>query len=56
MLRLIHDPREVRASLGHRGDVAGPQAVRPEGRSIEPHRFGVSLRCPGVMELGLAPE
>ena len=29
--RVIRDPREVRAPLDRRRDVAGPQAVRPKG-------------------------
>jgi hypothetical protein len=40
---LIHDPREIGAALGGRGDVAGPQAVCPERRGIEPRSDRVLL-------------
>ena len=42
--RLIHDPREIRAALGRRRDVAGPQAVRSERRGIEPGGGAVALQ------------
>ena len=40
---LMHDPREIGASLGRRRDVAGPQTVRPEQRGIEAGGRAVGL-------------
>jgi hypothetical protein len=40
---LVHNPGQVRAPFGRRRDVAGPQAVCPERRSIETSGYAVPL-------------